>query len=258
MRGREVTRLEGFSDAVFGFALTLLVVSLEVPEDFPALKQTLSGFLPFAATFAVVSWIWFEHYSFFLRFSLQDNLTVLLEPGAAVRGAVLRLSAEVRVLTRLVAGLTGIGMPAGDMGLRGMTAADARLLMVAYSAGFVAVFAVLALFYWNALRRRDALQLGALELFDARAGIRAHLLSVAIGAFSILRGARRADGALLDPRLRLLPARAGAGDERLPQRDGKSTAEGLARGLEHTLHRARVAGELDVALAGHRATPARA
>jgi uncharacterized membrane protein len=64
MRGREVTRLEGFSDAVFGFALTLLVVSLEVPENFPALKQTLSGFLPFAATFAVVSWIWFEHYLF--------------------------------------------------------------------------------------------------------------------------------------------------------------------------------------------------
>ena len=57
MRSREVTRLEGFSDAVFGFALTLLVVSLEVPESFPALKQTLSGFLPFAATFAVVSWI---------------------------------------------------------------------------------------------------------------------------------------------------------------------------------------------------------
>ena len=29
MRHKEVTRLEGFSDAVFGFALTLLVVSLE-------------------------------------------------------------------------------------------------------------------------------------------------------------------------------------------------------------------------------------
>ena len=29
--GREVSRIEGFSDAVFGFALTLLVVSLEVP-----------------------------------------------------------------------------------------------------------------------------------------------------------------------------------------------------------------------------------
>ena len=185
MRGREVTRLEGFSDAVFGFALTLLVVSLEVPEDFPALKQTLSGFLPFAATFAVVSWIWFEHYSFFLRFSLQDNLTVFL--NLVLLFVVLFFAYPLKfVLTRLVAGLTGIGMPPGDMGLRGMTAADARLLMVAYSAGFVAIFGVLALFYWNALRKRDELQLGPLELFDARAGVRAHLLSVAIGAFSIV------------------------------------------------------------------------
>jgi uncharacterized membrane protein len=30
-RPHEVTRLEGFSDAVFGFALTLLVVRLETP-----------------------------------------------------------------------------------------------------------------------------------------------------------------------------------------------------------------------------------
>jgi uncharacterized membrane protein len=42
---REVSRLEGFSDAVFGFALTLLVVSLEVPEDYRDLAVTLSGFL---------------------------------------------------------------------------------------------------------------------------------------------------------------------------------------------------------------------
>ena len=31
---REITRLEGSSDAVFGFALTLLVVSLEVPRTY--------------------------------------------------------------------------------------------------------------------------------------------------------------------------------------------------------------------------------
>jgi uncharacterized membrane protein len=39
--GREVSRIEGFSDAVFGFALTLLVVSLEVPDNFDGLKQIL-------------------------------------------------------------------------------------------------------------------------------------------------------------------------------------------------------------------------
>lgn len=31
-RGREISRIEGLSDAVFGFAITLLVVSLEVPK----------------------------------------------------------------------------------------------------------------------------------------------------------------------------------------------------------------------------------
>ena len=185
MRSREVTRLEGFSDAVFGFALTLLVVSLEVPESFPALKQTLSGFLPFAATFAVVSWIWFEHYLFFLHYKVEDNLTVLF--NLILLFVVLFFAYPLKfVLTRLVAGWTGIGMPRGDPGYAGFTASDARLLMVAYSAGFVAVFSVLALFYWNALRQRDALGLEPLELFDARAGLRRHLLCVAVGLCSIL------------------------------------------------------------------------
>ena len=47
-RHRDVSRLEGFSDAVFGFALTLLVVSLEVPETMDALRTQMRGFVPFA------------------------------------------------------------------------------------------------------------------------------------------------------------------------------------------------------------------
>ena len=31
-RGNEISRIEGLSDAVFAFAVTLLVVSLEVPK----------------------------------------------------------------------------------------------------------------------------------------------------------------------------------------------------------------------------------
>ena len=69
-RGREITRIEGFSDAVFGFALTLLVVSLEVPSTYRQLVETMRGFIPFAFSFALIVWIWHEHNVFFRRYGL--------------------------------------------------------------------------------------------------------------------------------------------------------------------------------------------
>jgi uncharacterized membrane protein len=57
LRGNEVTRLQSFSDAVFGLALTLLVVSLDVPKSFDDLVGTMRGFTAFAICFLLLALI---------------------------------------------------------------------------------------------------------------------------------------------------------------------------------------------------------
>ena len=44
LRGREMNRIEAVSDVVFGFALALLVVSLEVPHTYADLLNAMRGF----------------------------------------------------------------------------------------------------------------------------------------------------------------------------------------------------------------------
>ncbi|MEZ5284635.1 MAG: TMEM175 family protein [Vicinamibacterales bacterium] len=182
---REVSRIEGFSDAVFGFALTLLVVSLEVPADFRDLAKVLSGFLPFAITFAVVIWIWFEHYLFFRRFGPEDGRTVLL--NAVLLFVVLFYVYPLKfVFSNLMPRVTFGGFERSAEGFADMTVDDARWLLSAYSAGFIAVFGVFALLYGHASRQADELGLDTLERFDVRAGIRRHQVSVVIGLISLV------------------------------------------------------------------------
>jgi Endosomal/lysosomal potassium channel TMEM175 len=80
-RGGDISRVEGFSDCAFGFAVTLLVVSLEVPRTFDGLVSVLRGIPSFGVSFAVLAWIWFHHYRFFRRYGLDDVPTVLPAPS---------------------------------------------------------------------------------------------------------------------------------------------------------------------------------
>ena len=83
LRGTEMSRIDAFSDVVFGFALTLIVVSLDVPKTFSDLHNLLRGFFPFAVTFLMLMLVWFTHYKFFRRYGTHDMGTIWLDPSLA-------------------------------------------------------------------------------------------------------------------------------------------------------------------------------
>src|SRR3954454_20323634 len=77
-RGNEIARIEGLSDAVFAFAVTLLVVSLEVPKSFDELAELMRGFVPFGICFFLLMQVWHEQYRYFRRYNLQDSTSTVL------------------------------------------------------------------------------------------------------------------------------------------------------------------------------------
>lgn len=174
-RGREITRLEQFSDAVFAFALALLVVSSELPRTVAELYQALRGFPAFGATFAVLVWLWYLHYQYFRRYGLVNPFTIFL--NAVLLFLILFYVYPLRFLFgALLGGLLG-GPWAFGLGESG------RLLAL-YSAGFIAVFLLFALLYRHALAQREALALTPREVLITRAALKANLWVAGIGVSS--------------------------------------------------------------------------
>lgn len=178
-RAGEITRLEAFCDVVFGFAITLLVVSLEVPHTYAELMADLRGFLPFAACFAQLVLIWRAHYKFSRRFGLEDELTVFL--NVVLLFLVLFYVYPLKfVFTTLFLEATGVDVP-GGLGWQ-----EASVLMRIYASGFAAVFLLFVFMYAHAYRLRGQLSLSPAEVLQTRFGITENAVLALVGTASFL------------------------------------------------------------------------
>lgn len=186
-RGEEVSRIEGFSDAVFAFAVTLLVVSLEVPNTFDELISTMRGFFAFAICFWLLLAVWFEHYKFFRRYGISDYYTMRL--SVVLLFIVLFYVYPLKFLFVLVVDqLLGYDTTVGSSTsavVEEIEPGQFPLLMVIFGAGFMAVQLVFALLYLRAYVLRDALGLDAYERSKTREEIQSFLLMMGVGLISI-------------------------------------------------------------------------
>jgi len=172
-RGAELTRLEGFSDAVFAFAVTLLVVSLEVPKSYHELMVTMRGFIAFGICFALLAVLWSEHARFFRRYGLQDAWSIFL--NCVLLFFVLFYVYPLKFL------FFAMFAPAPQI-----DAAQARSLLVIYSAGYASIFLVLLLLYLHAWKLRDRLALNEVERLKTRHELINQSAMVTVGLISTL------------------------------------------------------------------------
>ncbi|MEO6527377.1 MAG: TMEM175 family protein [Gemmatimonadaceae bacterium] len=184
-RGRDISRIEGLSDAVFGFAITLLVVSLEVPKTFAQLREMMHGFFAFAICFVLLLMIWHAQYIYFRRYSLDDGKSFAL--NAALLLVVAFYIYPLKFLfSSMINAVTGYQSMENGIPIPGMTRAEWSSLMMIYGVGFIGLYVIFALLYLHAYRLRDQLDLNAMEAYETRGVVQENVLMIGIGVLAVV------------------------------------------------------------------------
>ena len=163
-RGEDVSRLEGLSDAVFAFAVTLLIVSTEVPKTYNDLILKLRDFAPFAACFMQLMAVWYRQYQYYRRYGLQDMTSIVLT--LALLFVVLFYTYPLKfVFMAFWAGLIGQDMP----GMFNNYNQVAELFTI----------------YIHAYQLRKELKLTELEIWDTKHELREMIMFCGVGLVSL-------------------------------------------------------------------------
>jgi hypothetical protein len=167
VRGKDISRVEGLSDAVFGFAITLLAISLEVPKTSADVLHALRGVGPFAITFLMLFSMWRTQFTFFRRYGIEDKKVVWLT-GALLFVLLLfiyPLKFITGVMYESLLARIGLGLPGFHRTIP-FPDRDVAPLFAAYGFGFSTVFGVFSLMYRHGDSLRESLQLNDVEVFD--------------------------------------------------------------------------------------------
>jgi len=175
-RGLNQTRIETFSDAVFAFSLTLVVLSSSVPETVTELRDSFRNIIPFFACSILIVLFWFQHYIFFLRYGLQDIKTVVI--NTILLFVLLIYVYPLKFLMTFLFELCVSGFTGDFQRVQLMMDSEGGgwYLMLSYGGGASIIFLLLAWLYHHAYSRRAVLGLNRYEEFLTKVSILSNIL----------------------------------------------------------------------------------
>ena len=196
-RGLETTRLENLSDAVFGFAITLLVITSEVPKSYLELQVSMYGFLGFIFCTMLLLGLWNNHSNFFLHYGLVDKTTKVL--NALFLFVLLFYVYPLKYLFSYMGTLIYalLKRSLGDESLafqkawqlmaeQELSPAEWKDLMIRFGMGLFFIYLMILLMHFHALRKAEYLQLNQTEKYITKTFIHHYMLLMVITVLSML------------------------------------------------------------------------
>jgi len=187
-RGREVSRIEGLADAVFAFAVTLLIVALEVPRTFEGLQNAMRGFPAFVVCFTLLMLFWNAHYRYFRRYGLEDRYTRIV-----TLAILLMVLFSVYPLKFLFGAVLSFGAPESP---HIETMAQMRFVYTSYGLGFACIWGLYTLLYHHALRKRHILGLNQPEVWQTQEVLGGLYINIAVSLLSVILAQYSSNGAV--------------------------------------------------------------
>jgi|SRR5665213_361852 len=181
-RSHEPSRLETFSDAVFAFAVTLIIVSLEVPRTFDELFEVFKGIFSFAVCFALLFVIWNSQNIFFRRYGLNNAYITFL--NAVLLFVVLMYVYPLKFL--FVALFSGGTYSNHGHVINMITEQQAPILMYVYHAGYMTIYLLFFLMYRHAKAKATEIALSPAELFETTTFIIINFINACLGLAGII------------------------------------------------------------------------
>ncbi len=150
VRRHQPTRLEGFVDSAFAFAVTLIVISIgHVPNDVPEMLQALRGLPTFAVCFLLIARFWQMHRYWSRHYDIEDRVAVRL--SLVLVFLVLMYVYPLRLLFSLTFGsITNGWLVEKEIVINDI--AELRAAYVVFGLGLAAIASVFALMFRHALK----------------------------------------------------------------------------------------------------------